>query len=287
MHVFATNICVWIRTMVLESLKEITVHYQLRGPIKEEDNILESLRQHTLKNAGMVMGSELGPAPLDAEWINKPMRSLNLPEISVEDIPGNILSRIVKSTAESATRAATTIVTTTTTTERPTTTTVEASTVNRFMEFGTNAFNKFQNLVVEATTSTTTASSAPAFEAEESGEDLASTIQSNWAGIMGALSSSPAPTLEAKGILGSIFDQRYNLTSNIDHSFEKLDSLLPQSLIGFSTVSPNRTSCERVNIMGTIVQDSTPYLYPFIIEYSLIGAAVIYVMWKHIGRYPK
>lgn len=39
--------------------------------------------------------------------------------------------------------------------------------------------------------------------------------------------------------------------------------------------------------MGTIVQDSAPYLYPFIIEYSLIGAVVIYVMWKHIGRYAK
>lgn len=39
--------------------------------------------------------------------------------------------------------------------------------------------------------------------------------------------------------------------------------------------------------MGNIVTESTPYLYPFIIEYSLIGAAVIYVMWKHIGRHPR
>lgn len=39
--------------------------------------------------------------------------------------------------------------------------------------------------------------------------------------------------------------------------------------------------------MGTIVQDAEPYLFPFIIEYSLIGAAVIYVMWKHIGRHPR
>lgn len=39
--------------------------------------------------------------------------------------------------------------------------------------------------------------------------------------------------------------------------------------------------------MGNFVQDSTPYLYPFIIEYSLIGAAVIYVMWKNIGRNPR
>lgn len=46
-------------------------------------------------------------------------------------------------------------------------------------------------------------------------------------------------------------------------------------------------SCGRVNIMGTIVQDAAPYLFPFIIEYSLIGAAVIYVMWKHIGCYPR
>jgi hypothetical protein len=39
--------------------------------------------------------------------------------------------------------------------------------------------------------------------------------------------------------------------------------------------------------MGSIVQDSAPYLFPFIIEYSLIGAAVIYVMWRHIGRSPR
>lgn len=71
-----------------------------------------------------------------------------------------------------------------------------------------------------------------------------------------------------------------------------MDNILPhaEAYSQLSTIPPfhrNATSCERVNIMGTIVQDSTPYLYPFIIEYSLIGAAVIYVMWKHIGRYPK
>lgn len=65
---------------------------------------------------------------------------------------------------------------------------------------------------------------------------------------------------------------------------------MPQALIksfhnNFTTISPNY--CGRVNIMGTIVKDSAPYLFPFIIEYSLIGAAVIYVMWKHIGRNPK
>lgn len=43
-------------------------------------------------------------------------------------------------------------------------------------------------------------------------------------------------------------------------------------------------SCGRLNIMGTIVEDAAPFLYPLVIEYSLIGAAVIFVMWRHIGR---
>ncbi|XP_037871066.1 proton channel OtopLc isoform X4 [Bombyx mori] len=65
--------------------------------------------------------------------------------------------------------------------------------------------------------------------------------------------------------------------------FESFDNLNPAALIANID---NTTVCGRNPIMGTIVSDSAPYLYPFIIEYSLIGAAVIYVMWKHIGRYP-
>lgn len=71
-----------------------------------------------------------------------------------------------------------------------------------------------------------------------------------------------------------------------ERNFESLDALFPAAYTATVGNSGN-LSCGRVNIMGTIVQDSAPYLYPFIIEYSLIGAVVIYVMWKHIGRYPK
>jgi len=35
-----------------------------------------------------------------------------------------------------------------------------------------------------------------------------------------------------------------------------------------------------------ILTVSSPYLYPFIIEYSLIGASVAYIMSNHIGRIP-
>ncbi|XP_026746625.1 proton channel OtopLc-like isoform X4 [Trichoplusia ni] len=71
--------------------------------------------------------------------------------------------------------------------------------------------------------------------------------------------------------------------TNSSEIFESFDGLNPAALIANID---NTTVCGRNPIMGTIVSDSAPYLYPFIIEYSLIGAAVIYVMWKHIGRYP-
>ncbi|XP_021931664.1 otopetrin-2-like isoform X3 [Zootermopsis nevadensis] len=67
---------------------------------------------------------------------------------------------------------------------------------------------------------------------------------------------------------------------------ENIASLLPQALTSNVTMD-SVPACGRVNIMGSIVQDSAPYLFPFIIEYSLIGAAVIYVMWRHIGRSPR
>nr|XP_042899884.1 proton channel OtopLc isoform X1 [Parasteatoda tepidariorum] len=44
--------------------------------------------------------------------------------------------------------------------------------------------------------------------------------------------------------------------------------------------------CQKQNIMGSIVSDASPFLYPFIVEYSLIAAAVLYVMWKNIGHNP-
>lgn len=79
----------------------------------------------------------------------------------------------------------------------------------------------------------------------------------------------------------------HNDTDSGERTFESLDALFPAALVAHTTGVPSNTSCGRVNIMGTIVQDSAPYLYPFVVEYSLIGAVVIYVMWKHIGRYPK
>lgn len=46
-------------------------------------------------------------------------------------------------------------------------------------------------------------------------------------------------------------------------------------------------SCGRRIFLGNIIMDAAPFLYPFLIEYSLIGAAVLYVIWEHIGLNPK
>lgn len=48
----------------------------------------------------------------------------------------------------------------------------------------------------------------------------------------------------------------------------------------FNTTSP----CAQDDIMSKILANVSPYLYPFIVEYSLIGAAFLYVMWSNIGR---
>ena len=38
------------------------------------------------------------------------------------------------------------------------------------------------------------------------------------------------------------------------------------------------------NIMDKLLRDSSPFLFPCTIEYSLICAAVLYVMWKNIAE---
>ena len=46
-------------------------------------------------------------------------------------------------------------------------------------------------------------------------------------------------------------------------------------------------TCGRTTIMGDILTYTGPYLYPFVIEYSFIAAAVLFAMWKNIGKNPR
>ena len=40
-------------------------------------------------------------------------------------------------------------------------------------------------------------------------------------------------------------------------------------------------NCRRSNVIGELVKDASQFLFPCTIEYSLICAAILYVMWKH------
>lgn len=275
MHIVATNVCVWIRTLVLESLKEITAHHQNRVTSEPEDNpILENLRQHTLRNAGMVMGTELGPRE-DTEW--EPISvNLNAHEDLSQESSG-VLSKIIQNTVQTITDATSTTTrvssTSSSTTPSTTTTTTASAITSTITSTASNLFDRIRDIVVAETTSTESSSEAAHLD-----------------------STTASTTTTTAG--GSFLDQfvdhvdyMQQRNNSLDQTYESLESLFPQAFIATSTAisTANGTvvSCGRVNIMGTIVQDSAPYLYPFIIEYSLIGAAVIYVMWKHIGRYPK
>uniref|UniRef100_A0AAG5DPT4 Otopetrin n=1 Tax=Anopheles atroparvus TaxID=41427 RepID=A0AAG5DPT4_ANOAO len=304
MHIVATNICVWIRTLVLESLKEITAYHQRRGPEPEDSAILENIRQHTLRNAGMVMGTELGPGG-DVEW--EPISvNMNAQEDLLSQDASSVLSKIVQSTARSIAAATTTLVTaavTTTTTSKPstaapTTTSTSTSTTSttttspHWIEQSTSTtvssittttrsfLDRLRDIVTEATTASSSYESPTDHFSSTDSVSSATVANTTTASIVN-------PSFQATVVDHVNYLQR---NSSLDQTYESLDALFPSAFIATSTaVSSNSSavSCGRVNIMGTIVQDSAPYLYPFIIEYSLIGAAVIYVMWKHIGRYPK
>lgn len=46
------------------------------------------------------------------------------------------------------------------------------------------------------------------------------------------------------------------------------------------------TGCTRTNIMGALVQEVSPFLFPCTIEYSLICAVILYEMWKTVKSIP-
>lgn len=308
MHICATNICVWIRTLVLESLKEITLYHRGRVANPNDGPILESIRTHSLRHAATVMGTDLRPET-DWEPINLNIRD-SLNDHSQES--DSILSRMVHTTARAATTAYATLVDTTststttpsatttttrTTTTTPTPTTSTSTTTPWPEQAPTTVQDYFRNLR-DFVTSTTT--SKPIDDDDWNDAITPSSSPNTFVDFV----STPSTTTTTAATTTTITETLYNMfgmdnalqysglslneTDSGEHrTFESLDALFPDALIGHPTGLPSNTSCGRVNIMGTIVQDSAPYLYPFVVEYSLIGAVVIYVMWKHIGRYPK
>ncbi|XP_017491820.1 PREDICTED: uncharacterized protein LOC108379958, partial [Rhagoletis zephyria] len=378
MHVVATNICVWIRTLVKESLLEITLHHQRREPDPDASSIAQSIRQHALRHAGTVLRTHAGPNEqfevLDGEDL--------LPANAYKT--DNVLSKLVRKTVDgisksfgmgaaagaNANAALTTLltsttrpttITTTTTTPRPYFTTpsyqwqsttmarklkkfITSTTAATTTTLGTtpaipSTTTLASSPLTTTTTTTTTTTEAPfrhhfehsafttgapsvatdylmsthgaliADSPSTTAETMSSSIGSSIGSFFNSLISStpsttvstttPSTTTEnALNVMTNLLGpgmNNFQTYSGISHpestgivsfeNIESLDNIYPAALSS-NIGTLNSTACGRVDIMGTIVYDSAPFLYPFIIEYSLIGAVVLYVMWKHIGRYP-
>lgn len=308
MHICATNICVWIRTLVLESLKELTHHYQSRQITQDDGVLLDSIRQHTLQHAGTVLGTHSGPHP---EWEPIDLRVRDNAENSPVD-SGNMFSKIVNQSVQKASKAIQRSAeylaeTSASTTQAPQTTSssLESTTmIRKLKKFISSTTVAVTNAATPSTTPSSTMTSTTTAYPTTPANFIASSSLAPSVPVRELITDavSSSTTAQASTTQESVFnnifagvENAYQTMSGLSHnetqpnqerSFESLDSLFPQALT--ASLAPNtNTSCGRVNIMGTIVQDAAPYLYPFIIEYSLIGAVVIYVMWKHIGRYAR
>ncbi|XP_034651301.1 proton channel OtopLc isoform X14 [Drosophila subobscura] len=363
MHVVATNICVWIRTLVKESLLEITIWHQKNEADPEASSIAHSVRQHALRHAGTVLRTHTGP--------NSEFEVLDGEDLLPKDVykSDNVLSKLVRNTVDgiskslgmggdvasttassivsstttrapyttagyqwhsttmarklkkfitSATTAATTTggspstIASTTTTFGTTTTTSPLTTTTAIpISAGSTAtdaissttsestFSGLQRLLTSAAPSLTPVdgSASPALPAAATGSVssfLNSFVASTPSSGIGASTEGPVNIMN--NLFGPGMENSFQTYSDISHeessgglvafeNLESLDSIYPAALSS-NIGTLNSTACGRIDIMGTIVYDSAPYLYPFIIEYSLIGAVVLYVMWKHIGRYP-
>ncbi|KRF82221.1 proton channel OtopLc isoform X4 [Drosophila virilis] len=359
MHVVATNICVWIRTLVKESLLEITIYHQKREADPDASSIAHSIRQHALRHAGTVLRTHAGP--------NSEFEVLDGEDVLPKNVykSDNVLSKLVRNTVDgiskslgmgggiSSTTSSTT--TTTSTTRAPYTTpgyqwhsTTMARKLKKFITSTTAATSTVggssssSSSTTSTTTSTTSTTSIPFGSAATAADVISTTSETPFNSLERILSSaapsltpvdvagstlpaaaegtatsgvsaffnnlvtstpstsvSPSSTESAVNIMNNLFgpgmETSFQTYSDISHdepngliafeNLESLDNIYPAALSS-NIGTLNSTACGRIDIMGTIVYDSAPYLYPFIIEYSLIGAVVLYVMWKHIGRYP-
>nr|ACD99452.1 IP03937p [Drosophila melanogaster] len=381
MHVVATNICVWIRTLVKESLLEITIYHQKNEPEAGASSIAHSIRQHALRHAGTVLRTHAGP--------NSEFEVLDGEDILPKDVykSDNVLSKLVRNTVDGISKSlgmggdqaldsSTTSSSTTTTTRAPFTTpnyqwhstamarrlkgfitsattaattaagssstasstttisptisstTIPSTTISSTTISSSTTFSPFS-----PSTTTTTTTTAAALNLETSGSEspfgglqriLSSAAPPSLAPVDGfgsasaatptsgsgagsfvdsflASTLSPASSTEGSAsIMNNLFGQgpmenSFQTYTDLGHeeatglvSFENLESLdnIYPAALSSNIGTLSSTACGRIDIMGTIVYDSAPYLYPFIIEYSLIGAVVLCVMWKHIGRYP-
>ncbi|KAG8234868.1 hypothetical protein J437_LFUL013155 [Ladona fulva] len=261
MHVVATNLCVWIRTLVLESLKEITTYQIKHGDGYSEDfMILEGMRLLAMR-MGAGTSESATAAPAEGQWTPSPPVGA-APGIAMMLTDPHNNSESIASPAGN-------------------------NKSSWFHHFPMYPPLHSQTSTAEPTTTTTTDASIDLFGFFKHESPIAN-ITSNTLNV----TSTPFPTTdEPTPETTTLSATTLAAVAAEILPFSTSSAAVPGTTSGAAilseAVAEGNYSCGRVNIMGTIVQDSAPYLFPFIIEYSLIGAAVVYVMWSHIGWSPR
>uniref|UniRef100_U5ER56 Putative conserved plasma membrane protein n=1 Tax=Corethrella appendiculata TaxID=1370023 RepID=U5ER56_9DIPT len=69
--------------------------------------------------------------------------------------------------------------------------------------------------------------------------------------------------------------ERVNISDNVV-------ALIHNHTISKRSAAADLYDCQRTKIMGTLVQNASPFLFPCTIEYSLICAVILYEMWKKV-----
>ncbi|XP_018899410.1 proton channel OtopLc isoform X2 [Bemisia tabaci] len=260
MHIVATNLCVWIRTTVLESIKEYdlyTSRHNLSG-IPTIPPITNGTKQNLTSEFALYGGGNR---------INQIKRA------PVTFAPAGHLKTTTKIFSSTMSKILSHVSTT------PTTPSVELTT-NR----PTTPFT-FSSSVSTASAAVTLPSSIPTIP------HLIKTLNASTTAHISTANSGIPSTAPAFFKLwnneNQTFTQNVSSLHNLSAAPTIWDQPVAEALVMLNGTYIDPKKCGRINIMGNIVRDSAPFLYPFIVEYCLVGAAVIYIMWKHIGRLPK
>lgn len=73
----------------------------------------------------------------------------------------------------------------------------------------------------------------------------------------------------------------YVLVEETKHEIHHLDHVMAH--VNSTKNETNEIPCRRANIMGALLQNASPFLFPCTIEYSLIVAVILYEMWKEVS----
>lgn len=86
------------------------------------------------------------------------------------------------------------------------------------------------------------------------------------------------------------FNETMQLNNSISSGFKLDRTNITTSVRNITTEAPtfdtSFNGCSRTTIMGALVQQLSPFLFPCTIEYSLICAVILFEMWKTVKSIP-